>query len=158
MGGNRSQALRKAKGFIFDDRVAESAEMMVPFAKRCRRCKEVYQQDMHLESHCCMPSYEFLPPTHALSFLVMHRRHSIMVASVRHRRPLPPDSDHVLPSAATATSTTKALDDEICNDDDEDEEGRLERCKACAVCGKPNGKACVKCTGSAFYCDKDCHR
>ena len=82
---------------------------------------------------------------------------SLMVASVRRRRPHPPDSDHVLPPA-TATSPTIALDSNLSNEDDEDEEGRLERCKACAVCGKPNGKACVKCAGGAFYCDKDCQR
>ena len=81
-----------------------------------------------------------------------------MVASVRRRRPHPPDSDHVLPPAA-ATSTTKPLNHDVGNEEDnEDEEGRLERCKACAVCGKPNGKACVKCAGGAFYCDKDCQR
>lgn len=80
-----------------------------------------------------------------------------MVASVRRRRPHPPDSDHVVPPSAT----TKPLNKDVGNeeeDNEEDEEGRLERCKACAVCGKSNGKACVKCAGGAFYCDKDCQR
>lgn len=139
--------------------------MMVLFAKRRRPCEVVYQQDMH-SCTCsliliisflisCFPLMPclWLPYTEATA----SRHLSPMVASVRRRRALPPDSALILPLDATP-STPKALEYGFGNGEDDDGEGRLEQCKACAVCGKPNGKACVKCNGGAFYCDKDCQR